>query len=88
MIGWRESWWFRFVALLVVVMMAGGFARVILGFALEAAEANRGAAVVAAAVLFGLSVRAAMRRFRVERRPRPRHLSVVEEPETDESTQE
>jgi hypothetical protein len=85
MIGWREGLWFRFVALIVVVMLAGGFARVVLGFALEAAAANRGAAVVAAAVLFGFSVRAAMRRFRVEPERR-HHMRLVERDEHEASS--
>lgn len=79
MIGWRESWWFRAIAALVVALLSGGFARVVFGLLLSAAEANRGAAAVAGAVLFGLGVRTAMRRFRNERPARKRHLRTVEE---------
>lgn len=68
MLTWRESRWFRAIALVVVAMLTGGVVRIVLGFALTAAEANRGAATVGAAVLFGIAVRRALRRLRTGKR--------------------
>lgn len=83
MLDWREARWFRGIALVVAIMLAGGFARIVLGFALDAAEANRGAAVLTGALLFGFGVRFALRRLRNEPKPRERTLSRPQESRDD-----